>query len=129
MLPLRYARRWQIAGILVLIGVLVAELSPALPDLQLSKVLTDKWLHGLTFAFLTVWFSGQYGRHSYWRLAFGMLAFAALIEVCQRMLTYRSAETMDLVADAVGVAAGLVIAWVGAGGWSLRFENWLQLRQ
>jgi hypothetical protein len=45
------------------------------------------------------------------------------------MLTYRSAETMDLVADAVGVAAGLVIAWVGAGGWSLRFENWLQLRQ
>jgi VanZ family protein len=129
MLPLRYARRWQIAGILVLIGVLVAALSPALPDLQLSKVLTDKWLHGLTFAFLTVWFSGQYARHSYWRLAFGMLAFGALIEVCQRMLTYRSAETMDLVADAVGVAAGLVIAWVGAGGWSLRFENWLQLRQ
>lgn len=128
MLPLRYARRWQIAGILVLIGVLVATLSPAVPDLQQSTIFTDKWLHGLTFAFLTIWFSGQYARHSYWRLAVGMLAFGGLIEVCQRMLTYRSAEAMDLLADTVGVAAGLAVALAGAGGWSLRLENWLHSR-
>lgn len=129
MLPLRYARRWQVAGILVLIGVLAAALSPAIPDLQQSRILDDKWLHGLTFAFLTLWFSGQYARRSYWRLALGMLAFGGLIEICQRMLTYRSAEAMDLVADTIGVAAGLTIALAGAGGWSLRLENWLHARR
>ena len=128
MLPLHYARRWQVAGILVLIGVLVAALSPALPDLPQAEVLTDKWLHGFTFAILTVWFSGQYARRAYWRLAIGMLAFGGLIEVCQRMLVYRSAEALDLLADTIGIAAGLVIALAGAGGWSLRFENWLHSR-
>lgn len=129
MLPLRYTRSWQVAGILVLIGVLVAALSPAMPEMQQTKWLTDKSLHGLTFAFLTVWFSGQYARRSYWHLALGMLAFGGLIEVCQRMLTYRSAEAMDLVADAIGVAAGLLVALAGAGGWSLRLEHWLHARQ
>lgn len=128
MLPLRYARRWQIAGILVLIGVLVAALSPALLDLQQSELLTDKWLHGFTFTFLTVWFSGQYARRAYWRLALGMLAFGGLIEVCQRMVTYRSAEAMDLLADTIGIAAGLTIALAGAGGWSLQLEKWLYSR-
>lgn len=129
MLPLRYARRWQIAGILVLIAVLLAALSPTLPDLQPSNIGTDKWLHGLTFAGLTVWFSGQYAPRSYWRLTLGMLAFGGLIEVCQRMLSYRSAEAMDLLADTIGIAAGLAIALAGAGGWSLRLENWLECRQ
>lgn len=129
MLPLRYTKSWQVAGILVLIGVLVAALSPAMPELQQAKLLTDKSMHGLTFAFLTVWFSGQYARRSYWRLALGMLAFGGLIEVCQRMLTYRSAEAMDLVADTIGIAAGLLVALAGAGGWSLRLENWLHARQ
>jgi VanZ family protein len=128
MLPLRYARRWQTAGILILISVLAATLSPTLPDFQQSKILNDKWLHGLTFVFLTVWFSGQYARRSYWRLGLGMLAFGGLIEVCQRMLTYRSAETMDLLADTIGIVAGLAVALAGADGWSLRLENWLQWR-
>ena len=128
MLPLRYARRWQIAGVLVLIAVLVTALSPGLPDFRNAQLLTDKWLHGLTFAFLTVWFSGQYARRAYWRLAVGMLAFGALIEVCQQMLSYRSAELLDLAADTIGVLAGVTVAVLGAGGWSLRFENWLHSR-
>lgn len=128
MLPLRYARRWQLAGLLALIAVLFATLSPGLPDFRQGHLLTDKWMHGLTFAFLTIWFSGQYARRSYWRLAAGMLAFGALIEVCQRMLTYRSAEALDLLADMAGIVIGLVLALAGAGGWSLRLENWLQVR-
>ncbi len=130
MLPLRYAGRWQIAGIAVLIVVLVAALTPAIwfmPDLRgAGFVLSDKWLHGITFAILTVWFSGQFARRAYWRLAVGMLAFGGLIEVCQYFLEYRSAELLDLVADVIGIIAGLAIAFAGAGGWSLRVENWLE---
>ncbi len=130
MLPLRYAGRWRIAGVAVLIAVLIAALSPAIwfmPDMREAGLfLSDKWLHGMTFAFLTVWFSGQFARSAYWRLALGMLAFGGLIEVCQQFLEYRRAETLDLLADVLGIVAGLVIAFAGAGGWSLRVENWLQ---
>lgn len=134
MLPLKYARRWQLAGVTVLLVVLAAALMPALwfmhdtPETRLFTL--DKWLHGITFVFLTVWFSGQYRPHAYWRLAAGMLAFGILIEICQRILTnYRAAETMDLLADAIGIVIGLVIARAGAGGWSLRVEEWIAARQ
>ena len=134
MLPLRHARRWQLAGVAVLILVLAATLMPAMWFMQEIRdprfAHSDKWLHAITFMLLTVWFAGQYSRQSYWRIAAGMLAFGAFIEICQRTLTtYRSAETLDLVADAIGVTAGLVIAWAGAGGWSLKVEQWIAARE
>lgn len=129
MLPLRYARRWQAAGIAVLVLVLGFALAPDVDMRDLGVMASDKWLHGVTFTFLTVWFSGQYGPRSYWRVALGMLAFGAFIELCQRLLTYRSAESLDLLADSVGVAVGLAIAAAGAGGWSLRLEDWLAARR
>ena len=129
MLPLRYARRWQAAGIAVLVLVLGFALAPDMDVHDMVVMASDKWLHGVTFAFLTVWFSGQYGPRSYWRVALGMLAFGGFIELCQRMLSYRSAESLDLLADAVGIAVGLAIAAAGAGGWSLRLETWLAARR
>ena len=83
----------------------------------------DKWLHGTTFVFLAVWFSGQYAKTHYIRIAFGLFLFGIIIELCQRMVSYRTAELMDLAADTLGIAIGLAIAIAGAGGWSLRFEE------
>lgn len=132
MLSLRYARRWQIAGIFLLVIVLAAALVPAdwfWPEGPHSPFfLSDKWLHGTTFAALALWFSGQYARHSYWRLMTGLVAFGLLIEVTQRMVSYRTADWMDLLADLLGVAVGMAIALAGAGGWCLRFEEWLNNR-
>ncbi len=132
MLSLRYARRWQIAGILLLAIVLAGALVPADwfrsegPDSLLF--ITDKWVHGLTFTALALWFSGQYARHSYWRLITGLVAFGLLIEATQRMVSYRTADWMDFLADLLGLAIGMAIALAGAGGWCLRFEEWLQNR-
>ena len=134
MLPLRHARRWQLAGVAVLMLVLAATLMPSTWFMQEMRdprfAHSDKWFHAITFLLLTVWFAGQYSRRSYWRIATGMLVFGAFIEICQRTLTtYRSAETLDLVADAIGVAAGLMIAWAWAGGWSLKVEQWIAARE
>lgn len=132
MLPLRYARRWRTGGIILLTLVLTLALVPAdwfWPDGPDSPFfMSDKWLHGITFTVLALWFAGQYARHSYWRLILGLVAFGLLIEVTQRMVSYRTAEWTDLLADLLGVGVGMGIAMAGAGGWCLRFEGWLQNR-
>lgn len=128
MLPLRHEARWRLAGFALLLTVMAAAFMPALwywspPS---DSMISDKLLHLLTFLFLSVWFSGQYARSNYWRLIVGLTALGALIELGQSMIYYRSAEWMDLVADTVGIFLGLVTAFAGLGGWSLRFEQWLE---
>lgn len=129
MLPLRYAPRWRTASIVLLVFVLVSTLMPAVwfwPDRSGFVewfVPVDKWLHGITFVVLAVWFSGQYRRKSYWRIGVGLLFFGVFIEACQRLVTYRSADWLDIAADAAGIAVGLAVAMAGLGGWSLWIEN------
>ena len=129
MLPLRHAGRWRFAGIILLVLVLAATMMPAYWVFPSKRafltwfVHVDKWLHAVTFVFLAVWFAGQYRPRSYWRIAVGLLAFGMLIEACQRLVTYRSADWFDIVANAAGIAVGLGIALAGLGGWSLRLEQ------
>ncbi len=89
----------------------------------------DKWLHLLTFAVLAIWFAGLYQRRAYWRIAIGLLLFGILTEGCQRLVTYRSAEWYDIVADAVGIVIGLGLAATVTGEWSLRVESWYLRRK
>jgi len=129
MLSLRYALRWQAASAVLLLFVLASALMPAIwfwPDrVRMENWLAhlDKWAHLLTFAFLAVWFAGQYRRGAYWRIALGLVGFGILIEICQRAVGYRSAEWLDLGADVIGIVIGLVIGLAGAGGWSQRVEQ------
>ncbi len=132
MLPLRFATRWRITGVLLLASVLVGALLPAwlFPQIPARSLIElDKWVHVAVFLFLAVWFCGQFARRAYWMVGLGLLAFGAFIEFCQLLTVSRAAELMDLYADAVGVAAGLGIALSGAGGWSLRMEQWFLERQ
>ena len=129
MLPLRFAAGWRAASFILLFVVLVAMLIPAgwfVPEKQKLATWfgeTDKWLHGLIFLVLALWFAGQYGTESYWRIALGLLAFGGLIEVTQNMVDYRSSEWFDMLANLAGIAAGLTIAFFGPGGWCVRFEQ------
>lgn len=129
MLPLRFAGRWKTASLVLLLLVLAATLMPAVwfwsdkQDLASWLRHADKWMHGATFVFLAVWFAGQYRPQSYWRIAVGLLAFGGLIEVCQKAVSYRSAEWLDLAANVAGIGIGLAIALVGLGGWCVWFEN------
>ena len=129
MLPLRHLGYWQIASVLILLVVLVAALMPAVwfwgdksSGIAWFKGV-DKWLHGITFAVLALWFAGLYQRQSYWRIALGLFVFGLAIEACQRMVGYRTADWLDVGADTAGIVVGLVIALAGLGGWSLRFES------
>ena len=127
MLSLRYAPWWRTASILLLILVLAATVMPAgwmWPERTLFIWFEgiDKWVHAIVFAFLALWFAGQYRPRSYWRIALGLLMFGLLIELCQRMLSYRSAEWFDVAADVAGIIVGLLLATAGLGGWCQRVE-------
>lgn len=116
------------ASVFLLLVVFAAMIVPAWlwpGQMQRSIVAFDKWLHGITFAVLALWFSGQYARRAYWQIAIGLALFGGLTELVQRTLIYRSADTADMLANLTGIAAGLVVALAGAGGWSLRVEAWL----
>jgi hypothetical protein len=132
MLPLRYAKRWQLASILILILVLAVAMMPAvwfwndkITALAWFKSV-DKWLHATTFLVLSVWFTGLYHKGSYWRIGLSLLAFGLAIEACQRMVSYRTADWIDVGADAAGIIIGLSIGAAGIGGWCLRAEERLQ---
>ena len=89
---------------------------------------SDKLLHMSTFTLLALWFSGQYRRASYLRVAVGLLLFGALIEFCQYLVGYREADWFDMAANTVGIVLGLGVAIAGLGGWSLRVEDWYTTR-
>jgi VanZ family protein len=135
MLPLRHVRFWRLAGLVLLLTVLVFTLVPAVWfwDDRAGALTwlenSDKYLHGITFLVLAVWFSGQYRRPSYFRIALGLLLFGLLIEFCQFMVGYRTADWLDMAANSVGIILGIVIALAGMGGWSQRVEDWYAARQ
>lgn len=128
MLPLRHRRRWQTASLSLLFVVLIGALVPAVWfwDDKVQGLAwmqgIDKWVHAATFFVLTIWFAGQYRRRSYWRIALGLMAFGLVIEFCQRMIAYRTADWFDVGANTVGIVAGLLVAFAGAGGWCQYFE-------
>jgi len=130
MLPLRYARRWHIAGGLILLAILAGAIAPAilpwLSDGSGGLPNVDKWMHGIAFALLAIWFTGQYARSSYGWIAIMLLAYGLLIELVQTFVPYRTAEWADFAADAIGIGVGLAIATMATGGWSARAEEWLE---
>lgn len=134
MLPLRHARFWRVADLVLLFLVLLSALMPAVWFWN-DKVgaLTwfenaDKWLHATTFLVLAIWFAGQYRRPSYWRIAVGLMLFGFLIEFCQSMVSYRSADWLDIGANTAGILVGLAVAMAGIGGWCQRVEDWYLAR-
>ncbi len=134
MLPLRYVLQWRIASGILLLLVLLATLAPVVwlwPDrVRVVNWIRhiDKWAHGASFAVLALWFCGQYAKHAYWRIAIGLVLFGIAIEGCQRLVGYRTADVMDVAANATGIALGLSLGLLGLGGWSQQFEHWYSRR-
>jgi VanZ family protein len=127
MIPLRYRRLW-VAMSVALVGVIVyTSLAPSLalptPDGF------DKVEHFTAYFGLALWFTGLYPRARYWQVVTGLLALGLAVEIAQgAMRLGRSAEVLDMAANAAGVVAGLLLALALTGGWAQRVESWLSSR-
>jgi VanZ family protein len=134
MLPLRHARLWRVFSVLILVLVLIAAMSPAFWFFENRGTAlswfqnADKWLHGMTFVVLSVWFSGIVEKRRYWLIGLGLMLFGFLVELCQLQVSYRTADWIDILANTLGIIVGLTIAVAGLGGWGPRFEDWFSRR-
>lgn len=102
--------RWLFAATAVV--VMVLSLSPLEPDAP--SLGWDKANHMAAFTLLALLGCRAYPSHTGIVLA-GLLAYGGLIEVLQSFTGYRSAEWADLLADALGLPLGWVVARLHRG--------------
>ena len=121
--PLRHPRAWLALWWLAVALVFVVCLLPA-PDLPTVPHGFDKVEHFLAFFLLSASAVQLYAtRRALWRAALGLLALGIAIELAQFAFTAsRSMDPRDVLADALGVAAGATIALTPLRDLLLRIE-------
>ena len=103
--PLRLAVAWYIIGATMLLGVAVGSLVPS-PDIGVS----DKLSHLVTYFLLAGWFSLlATNRIRLGWTVIGLIAYGMLIELLQGMTAYRYPEWGDVLANGIGVLAGILL--------------------
>jgi len=103
-------RRWWLGvGWLGVALVIYLSLMRNPPHVDIAQ--SDKVGHAAAYALLTCWFA-QVNVTLYRRVlvAAALVALGIAIEYVQRATGYRSFEYLDMVADAVGVALGWLLA-------------------
>ena len=133
MLPLQHPALWRSLSLAMLVVVLFGALSPSIWFGNTANAMSlfkhaDKWVHGITFFVLAVWFAGLVERRRYWLVGAGLIVFGALLEFFQMYVRYRMADQFDMAANTAGIIAGLAVALAGLGGWGLRIEDWYARR-
>ena len=128
MLPVRHPRLWLVIGwVLIALAVFVSLLPAAsLPQIGVS----DKFEHTSTYAFLALWFAGLYPRSRYVVIGLGLFAMGVTIEWAQgAMHMGRQSDYRDVIANSIGIVAGLLLAALWLGGWAERIDGWTRGRE
>ncbi len=127
MLPLRYVRLWLAGGLLLALAVMSGSLVPG-DYVEDAMVWNDKVTHGLTYAVLTLWFTGIFPKRRYGWVVLGVFLLGATIEVLQGSMSFgRQGDYADLLANSSGIVLGLLLALAGCGTWAQWVEQ--RLRQ
>jgi hypothetical protein len=123
MLPLRYPWFWLAVGWALAAGVSVGSLIPG--DMVASVSTYDKLVHAGSYFILMIWFAGAYEARRHVFIALLLVAAGTGLDLVQNLTATRTFSVFDVFANCVGVAVGLVLAWLGFGGWCLRVERFL----
>jgi len=111
--------QWQpMMRVLFWFAVLVVTVLSLLPVSELPPIassLWDKAQHALGFLMLAVLATAAYPAMPGWRWAVGLLAFGIGIEFAQSLLGWRQGDGLDVLANGLGIAAGLGLRrWIAA---------------
>jgi VanZ family protein len=119
---LRHGRLWVTGGVCLAVAIAVLSLVPGeqLPEVRLW----DKLQHILAYVALACWFASIVVRRKHVWVVLALLCFGALIELLQgQMGLGRQADLHDLGANALGIAAGLLLALTPLGRWAVWLES------
>ena len=120
MRPLRYSTVWLTGGVILVAAVIFGSLLPSAS----APLGNDKLTHLCAYLALAIWFGGVYRPARYPWVVAGLLLLGGGIELAQGMLSYRSMELKDMMANAVGVVAGIMLSWSILGSWC----QWIEAR-
>jgi len=107
---------WGLGGVLLLAAAVVC-LMP-MQEMPASFELSDKASHLVGHGALAAYFSGLVPRRSWWKLLVALLLFGIAIEFAQAFMNLgRNGDARDVLANAAGAAAGLLLGWLGLARW------------
>lgn len=89
--------------------IIYLSLTPEPPQINVEN--GDKYGHLAAYGLVTLWLAQSYThlRQRIW-LVIGMIALGIAMEYAQRATGYRTFDVNDMLADALGVATGWLIA-------------------
>jgi VanZ family protein len=119
---LRFGPVWVALGLLIALAIAAGSLVPSrnLPNIGLS----DKIEHALSYALLAFWFGSIFGRRALPATLVALLAFGALMELLQGWMGMgRAADVKDMLANSLGILAGLLLCLTPLGNWPQRVES------
>jgi VanZ family protein len=124
MLELRHRRLWIAASLGLMAIVVWGSLQTTVGSPAPQGF--DKVEHFTTYFFLAAWFTGLVPRARWWRVVAGLLGLGLAMELGQYLMQAgRLGDPADMLANAAGIAAGLLLARLGTGLWALKVEAWL----
>jgi VanZ family protein len=103
----RYFRLWQAIGVLMVLVVCVASLSPAMPPPP--GLHGDKFEHLIAYGSLTYWWGMLYPeRTQRWLACLLFILMGIGLEFAQRATGYRVLDVFDMAANTVGALLGRI---------------------
>jgi VanZ family protein len=105
---LRWRGRWLAVGWVLLALVVIGSLAPLGQRGGLAGL--DKVEHFLGYALLMFWFAALHAAPRRVWFAIAFVALGAALELAQGATGWRRADSLDLLADALGVAVGWIVA-------------------
>jgi hypothetical protein len=128
MYRLRYPWLWLGLAWALVALVVAGSLLPPRVLRGLDSLVYDKAQHALAYGVVMVCFAGIYQGKSLRWIVPGLLAMGVGIEFLQLKYFHRDFDLKDMLANAVGVAAGLALAYFALAGWCARLETWWEAR-
>jgi len=109
MKPMGIVYFWRITGWLGIAAIIAFSLAPLQLDMAVDN--GDKFGHLAAYGLVTLWLAHLYTElRPRIGLVVGMVALGIALEYAQRATGYRLFEVADMIADAIGVAIGWLLA-------------------
>ena len=108
---LRYRKLWLSIGYLLIVVVVFLSLTSNPVQFDTSLPYQDKLLHALAYFSLTFWFMQIYHiRYHVFQWVVFFLCLGLLLEYLQGFDSNRYSEVGDMIANALGVSAALILS-------------------